>query len=207
MAKSCYRCGEKQNIEEFGVIDVKYNQSGRRGLCNSCRRAEDAKRAPAHRTKMNALYANDIEFRKRSQNRARRYYENNTEKRRVSSRQSVLKYRYGITVKEFEQKAKAQNYRCIICGRTAEDADPRRKHLCQDHDHTTGRNRDLLCSQCNTLLGHAQDSVCILQRAAAYLTRHAEHDRLTTVAPLTDAFTDLLPRAPEVPTTAPGLVN
>jgi hypothetical protein len=34
-----------------------------------------------------------------------------------------------------------------------------------------------------------------------------EHGRLTTVAPLIDVSTDLLPSAPEVPITAPGLVN
>lgn len=34
-----------------------------------------------------------------------------------------------------------------------------------------------------------------------------EHDRLTRVAPITDVSTGLLPCAPEVPTTAPGLVT
>lgn len=52
-----------------------------------------------------------------------------------------------------------------------------------------------LCYNCNCGKAH-NSGVCPHER-----------DRLTTVAPQTDASTDLLPCAPEVPTTAPGLVN
>ena len=42
-----------------------------------------------------------------------------------------------------------------------------------DHDHLTGKLRDLLCHHCNLLLGNAQDSVERLRLAIAYLQRHS----------------------------------
>lgn len=38
-----------------------------------------------------------------------------------------------------------------------------------DHDHETGLIRGLLCHHCNTLLGHAKDSVDVLEAAIVYL--------------------------------------
>ena len=41
-----------------------------------------------------------------------------------------------------------------------------------DHDHTTGKTRDLLCSQCNKGLGHFNDSLELFRKAADYLEKH-----------------------------------
>ena len=43
--------------------------------------------------------------------------------------------------------------------------------MCIDHDHETGFVRGILCSLCNTLLGHAKDDPEILRKAAEYLDR------------------------------------
>jgi Recombination endonuclease VII len=69
----------------------------------------------------------------------------------------------GISLDEFYEVLKNQDGKCKICNKTSS------KNLCIDHCHVTGKFRGLLCRNCNTLLGHAKDSVEILQSAISYL--------------------------------------
>lgn len=86
-----------------------------------------------------------------------------------------LKKLYGITLEEYERMHEAQGGVCAIC-KCAE----LKKHkitgevmmLAVDHDHTTGKIRGLLCSQCNHGLGNFRDSRSLLQAASAYLFSH-----------------------------------
>lgn len=68
-----------------------------------------------------------------------------------------------LTVSEFDKMVETQNGLCAICGRQTT--------LRVDHCHTTGRIRGLLCSPCNTGLGHFQDDPDRLQAAKEYLLR------------------------------------
>jgi hypothetical protein len=77
---------------------------------------------------------------------------------------SNLKLNYGITVEEYNQKFMKQRGLCNICGKV--------KSLCVDHNHTTQKVRDLLCSSCNKLLGYAYEDPEILLSATKYLERH-----------------------------------
>lgn len=78
-----------------------------------------------------------------------------------------LKSNYGITLEEYTSRATAQNYQCAICQRTCE-----KMKLYIDHDHKTGKLREFLCINCNTLLGHARDEIPILEKAIEYLRKH-----------------------------------
>jgi hypothetical protein len=49
---------------------------------------------------------------------------------------------------------------------------PRTKRVCQDHNHETGKLRDLLCSSCNLLLGNCRENEEILLSAIRYLRKH-----------------------------------
>src|SRR5277367_5060783 len=44
--------------------------------------------------------------------------------------------------------------------------------LVRDHSHTTGLDRDKICNNCNLILGHARDSMVVLERAIKYLERY-----------------------------------
>lgn len=83
----------------------------------------------------------------------------------LTNRDSYLKRKYGITEEQYEDILEAQAGKCGICHRK-----PKTRRLAVDHNHKTGEVRGLLCSRCNHgLLGHAHDSIEMLERAIEYL--------------------------------------
>lgn len=76
---------------------------------------------------------------------------------------------YGITSKEYDEKLNNQHNRCKICWIEIEG---KSAHL--DHNHTTGKLRDFLCTNCNRGLGHFKENKSFLKRAVAYLESHNE---------------------------------
>jgi Recombination endonuclease VII len=84
--------------------------------------------------------------------------------------------RHGMTVEDYEAKLTAQGGVCALCGREP-GVRPKRDGgappaLHADHDHETGKYRDLLCTTCNTGLGCLQDDPALLRAAAEYIERH-----------------------------------
>lgn len=77
-----------------------------------------------------------------------------------------LKKRYGITPEYYDEMLKSQYRSCAICGRH-ENEFTRRLHV--DHNHSTGKVRGLLCTNCNTMLGKSFDNIDILIKAVKYL--------------------------------------
>jgi hypothetical protein len=78
------------------------------------------------------------------------------------SRVYQMAHKYGISEHKYKCLLEAQQGECAICG----SAD---KGLVVDHNHTTGKVRGLLCSQCNTAIGLLGDNVGTIQRAVGYL--------------------------------------
>lgn len=80
---------------------------------------------------------------------------------------NVLRHRernYGITPEQFKAMLKEQDFRCAICRTEAP--------LCVDHNHETGKVRQLLCGRCNMGLGAFGDDPDFLEIAALYLRIH-----------------------------------
>lgn len=57
-----------------------------------------------------------------------------------------LKYRYGITLEDYENQFEKQNGLCSICNKN------HGKKLVVEHDHKTKRVRGLTCQGCNMKL-------------------------------------------------------
>lgn len=77
------------------------------------------------------------------------------------AKQYRLQLRYGISIADYEELLKSQNYVCAICGKP-EIA--RRKSgistsLAVDHNHQTGQVRGLLCLRCNTVVGNLESNL------------------------------------------------
>lgn len=88
---------------------------------------------------------------------------------KVRARNAHLINKYGITIHDYEVLLKKQNGVCAICGGLAYKKNGDVKTLHVDHDHTTGKVRGLLCSDCNTALGGFKDSQESLLKAIKYL--------------------------------------
>lgn len=81
----------------------------------------------------------------------------------------VLKHKYGITAADYQRMFEKQNGCCAICGKIETSHNQwGLKRLAVDHDHETGRVRGLLCSNCNTRLGHLED-IEFITKARIYL--------------------------------------
>jgi Recombination endonuclease VII len=96
----------------------------------------------------------------------------------VSNSESYFYRTYGLTKRQLAAVRAEQNNRCAICGA----ADP--QHL--DHDHGTGRTRQLLCQRCNHGLGLFRDDPTLLHSAAFYVEGHKQRQVLTTLADACD---------------------
>jgi hypothetical protein len=82
------------------------------------------------------------------------------------SRSYGLKYKYGITLQDYNNLFDKQKGTCAICGIHQVEV----KHtMVVDHNHETGKIRGLLCDNCNKGLGFFQDSVEYLTKARVYL--------------------------------------
>ena len=103
--------------------------------------------------------------------RERRNAEARTEKGRKRARNNYLRNTMGITTEEAEAVLVAQGHKCAICERDLTHARLRQK--AHDHDHKTGKFRGILCVNCNTSIGKFKECTATLQRAIAYLEKHA----------------------------------
>ena len=98
---------------------------------------------------------------------ARRWQVNNPEQFKRNNLRSNLRRLYGLTLEAYTEMAKEQGGMCAICHKLPNRA------LDVDHNHETGKVRQLLCSNCNTLIGLADENVETLQAVIDYLTQHS----------------------------------
>lgn len=81
---------------------------------------------------------------------------------------------YGLEAGDYDRLYAEQGGVCAICQR----AKGKVKRLAVDHDHDTGLVRGLLCGPCNQLVGYFKNSPETFRRAADYLDRAAERNRV-----------------------------
>jgi hypothetical protein len=86
---------------------------------------------------------------------------------------AIIQRMYGITMAEFDKLVEFQKGNCAVCFKPLEILN-RRANI--DHDHETGEVRGILCTGCNTGIGHLGDNIEGLERALYYLkhTPYAE---------------------------------
>ncbi|MGL5012791.1 MAG: endonuclease VII domain-containing protein [Bacteroidales bacterium] len=93
-----------------------------------------------------------------------------TPKRQERIFSSHLETTYGISLSDYNQMLETQNHLCKICQGPQQEISSA-KRLVVDHCHQTGVVRGLLCSFCNSMLGHSKDNVTTLEKAIQYLNK------------------------------------
>lgn len=88
-------------------------------------------------------------------------------------RDERLQEKFGISLEKYNQMHAAQDGKCAICGNPEQiKRNGKVRWLAVDHCHKRDKVRDLLCGNCNPMIGYAKDSIEILEKAIAYLRKH-----------------------------------
>ena len=139
--KRCVTCKEYKPMCEYHK-----NKSGRYGLAAVCKTCTSTKTKKYHAHKM----ASSPDY-------------------KLKKKQAYVKYRFGISLAEYNDMLLAQNHRCAIC-----NTENPKGGWALDHDHSTGKIRSFLCNICNRGLGYFNDNPEVLMQAANYLHAHSK---------------------------------
>lgn len=144
--KNCFSCGKDKKLIDFSPNRAR--KDGYSAWCRICMKE--------YRTKP--------DVKKRAYTRAKIYWREKQTKWDNYYNQK----RYGITSEERIEIQKKQNNQCAICEKNFVE----KRYIFLDHDHKTGKIRELLCRECNFILGYANDNTKILQSSIRYLQKH-----------------------------------
>lgn len=161
--KICRKCKDSKAVIEFNKD--KRRKDGLFPWCRDClhKYRQEKNSNPTFRdlaTKRSKKWRE--ENRERSQAYMRDYAATHPEE----FRSYKVMHLYKLSEVEYTQKLEDQGGICAICPR------PQERNLSVDHDHKTGKIRDLLCLKCNSLLGFVDDDIDILLSAVKYLLSH-----------------------------------
>ena len=87
-------------------------------------------------------------------------------------RRRDLRRNYDISLEEYDQMVELQGGKCALCPATTPGGRHAQSNWCVDHDHVTGKVRELLCNDCNLVLGIIKDSPEHLGRMITYILKH-----------------------------------
>jgi hypothetical protein len=90
-------------------------------------------------------------------------------------RNGDYKKKFGISLDEYNQILESQDGLCAICNQPETQQCYKTGvpyNLAVDHDHKTGKIRQLLCSRCNRALGIVDDNTELLLKMIDYITTH-----------------------------------
>lgn len=149
--RKCTTCKRTKALTEFYA--AKYGKNGLKAACKKCYNAANSTWQQENREAANGY--------------AKKYRERNKEAVRLARKRSMVRKLYGLTLEEYEKKVK--DAKCAICKKKI-----KLNRHCMDHDHATGKVREVLCNPCNTGIGCFRDSPELLKAAIAYLRKHSD---------------------------------
>lgn len=191
--KRCYKCDQTYPLNSF--YSNKTNPDSKADECKKCAKAIQIERRKNHDNSVSKRCSHCKEIKPASDfNKAyvyckvcaralrREYYEQNekgiprSEEGKQSLRRLYLQHNYKLTPEEYDEMFRGQTGLCAICGQPEQyvnkgSTEPSK--LAIDHCHETGLIRELLCRNCNAMIGYAHDNPEILKKAIAYLKKHS----------------------------------
>src|SRR5579859_221353 len=169
--KTCSVCHQPKPLESFYRTPQSYD--GYAGVCRHCIRSR-TKQQGTKAEKQCARCGEVKPIEEFHKNKARgdgvspycapctRHYANTYY--RAKAHDLVVSKVFGIPRGEYARMLEAQSGRCAVCHRAEWSMfGANVKKLAVDHDHKTGKVRELLCNRCNTVIGRAEDNILLLQ--------------------------------------------
>jgi len=151
--KTCTHCKLTKPLTEFN------KRSGQKdGLNYRCRSCANAATRLSEAKKRPQIQLTNSEWKKK-----------NPEKVKKDNRKWRLKNHYGLTEDQYDEMFLNQEGRCAICQRHRDEL---KEVLAVDHNHSTGKVRQLLCRPCNSVLGYIKEDVDIALNLVEYIRRH-----------------------------------
>lgn len=98
----------------------------------------------------------------------------NPERKRIYARRKMLRSKYNISPAEYDVMFDAQQGTCAICQNPCSSG----RRLAVDHNHRTGKVRELLCARCNVRLGmieSVQSMRFTIRPFLRYLKKHGDY--------------------------------
>ncbi len=141
-----------QSLDNF--YNEKGMKDGKRSECKTCRNIKIMSERKRNRRAYNGYMT--------------KWRQKNPDKQHATD----IKRNYGLSIEDYNALLVKQEMKCALCDKQ-HDPSKKRGRLYVDHCHTTGKVRALLCSAHNSMLGYAEDKIEILEKAIAYLKRHA----------------------------------
>jgi hypothetical protein len=169
--KTCKKCNQKKQYSSF--TKDKRRVGGVTSICKECSNvySREKSRKPENVEKRKKYYNSPekkiktTEYYKqpRVKELKKKYSKNpNTIQAKKNWRYKKM---FGITQEDYNFILSNQNGVCAICN----NVDGSGKALAVDHCHKSGKNRGLLCSNCNIALGLLKDDKVLFINAIRYL--------------------------------------
>lgn len=161
--KICTKCKTDKLDEDF--YKHKYVKSGLSSQCKKC----TSDYGHENKDRINERRRND--GRKDIRNEQSRKWRETTHGKMIT-KDIVLKKRYNISLIEYNELLKNQDYKCAVCLSPETSIDKRTgklRELSVDHNHYTGEARGLLCRSCNTALGSLKENEDIIYSLLNYI--------------------------------------
>ena len=166
-----------QNIPKTEYQRLKEYQLNNREIINATNRRYKERNKDYIRDVNKEIRIRDSERIKESN---QKYYKNkiNSVYGKLKIIDNSLKFKYNISIIEYEKLLKQQNYVCAICNEqeTHKTKNGNIKRLSVDHDHKTGKIRGLLCHRCNTTFGQVKENIQILINMISYKLKHTRKE-------------------------------
>ena len=149
ITKICSQCKQHKPIEKFRI---RADRKKENAFCIDCERRKARE------------YYLSLKGQKAHKKTYKKYKKNGTWKN------DRLKSKYNLTLKQHQQMYLEQNGCCGICGCSI----PYNK-VQTDHNHKTGKVRELLCGVCNPFAGYIEKYPERLDKIIKYLEKHNEY--------------------------------
>lgn len=84
-----------------------------------------------------------------------------------------IAWQHGMIIQEYNKKLELQLNGCAICKQPCKTG----RQLAIDHNHKTGKRRDLLCFRCNSVIGKLNEDEDLIWNILEYLKRHNNEEK------------------------------